>query len=72
MANGQSITIPIDLSRDEAAAFARLLARTLYDDCVRRATRDMRYSDGRGEADVMWAGLKRVEVQFAEAGFPPR
>jgi hypothetical protein len=72
MANLESITIPIDLPHDEATAFAELLKRTSYEDCVRRSNRLKRYSDGREEADVMWSGLRRVETQFAEAGFAPR
>jgi hypothetical protein len=72
MANPQVITIPIDLPRDEAAAFAELLKRTSYDDCLRRSNRRKTYSDGREEADVMWSGLRLVENQFAEAGFAPR
>jgi hypothetical protein len=67
-----TITIPIDLPRDEAAAFAELLKRTSYEDCLRRSNRLKRYSDGREEADVMWSGLRLVENQFAEAGFCPR
>jgi hypothetical protein len=67
-----TITIPIDLPRDEAAAFAELLKRTSYDDCLRRSNRRKTYSDGRSEADVMWAGLRLVETQFGEAGFCPR
>jgi hypothetical protein len=35
-------------------------------------SRNKRYPDGRQEADVMWAGLRLVETQFAEAGFAPR
>jgi hypothetical protein len=72
MANLEVITIPIDLPRDEAEAFAELLKRTSYDDCLRRSNRLKKYSDGRAEADVMWAGLRLVEKQFAEAGFCPR
>ena len=72
MANPQTITIPIDLPRDEACAFAELLKRTSHDDCLRRSNRSKRYCDGRQEADVMWAGLRLVEAQFAEAGFAPR
>jgi hypothetical protein len=67
-----TITIPLDLSRDEANAFAELLKRTSYDDCLRRSNRLKRYSDGREEVDVMWSGLRLVESQFAEAGFAPR
>ena len=67
-----ALPIPLDLPRDEATAFAELLKRTSYDDCLRRANRNKRYSDGREEADVMWSGLRLVETQFAEAGFAPR
>jgi hypothetical protein len=72
MAVSSNITIPLDLPRDEANAFAELLKRTSYDDCLRRSNRRKQYSDGREEADVMWSALRRVESQFAEAGFSPR
>jgi hypothetical protein len=72
MAASEVITIPLDLPRDEACAFAELLKRTSYDDCLRRSNRNKKYSDGRAEADVMWAGLRLVETQFNEAGFAPR
>jgi hypothetical protein len=72
MGDTEIITIPVDMSRDEACAFAELLKRTSYDDCLRRSNRNKRYGDGRTEADVMWAGLRLVENQFAEAGFAPR
>jgi len=72
MASQEVITIPLDLPRDEACAFAELLKRTSYDDCLRRSNRLKKYSDGRQEVDVMWAGLRLVETQFAEAGFAPR
>jgi hypothetical protein len=72
MPKREVITIPLDLPRDEASAFAELLKRTSYDDCLRRSNRNKRYSDGREEVDVMWAGLRLVESQFAEAGFAPR
>ena len=72
MANQAVITIPLDLPRDEACAFAELVKRTSYDDCLRRSNRLKRYADGREEVDVMWAGLRLVETQFAEAGFSPR
>ena len=57
MADPVPITIPLDLPRDEACAFAELLKRTSYDDCLRRANRNKRYSDGREEVDVMWAAV---------------
>jgi hypothetical protein len=72
MADPEVITIPLDLPRDEASAFAELLKRTSYDDCLRRSNRRKTYSDGREEVDVMWAGLRLVESQFADAGFAPR
>jgi hypothetical protein len=72
MANTQGIAIPIDLPRGEAWAFAQLLKRTSYEDCLRRSNRLKRYCDGRTEADVMWSALRLVEDQFAEAGFAPR
>jgi hypothetical protein len=72
MADPEVITIPLDLPRDEATAFAELLKRTSYDDCLRRSNRNKKYSDGREEVDVMWAGLRLVETQFGEAGFSPR
>ena len=72
MADSDAITIPLDLPRGEACAFAELLKRTSYEDCLRRSNRLKRYSDGREEADVMWCGLRMVEHQFAEAGFAPR
>ena len=68
----EGISIPIDLPRDEAFAFAEFLKRSSYDDCLRRSNRIKRYSDGREEADVMWSALRLVENQFAEAGFAPR
>jgi hypothetical protein len=64
--------IPLNLPRDEACAFAELLKRTSYDDCLRRSNRLKRYPDGREEVDVMWDGLRLVETRFAEAGFAPR
>jgi hypothetical protein len=72
MANPRVITIPLDLPRDEADAFAHLIRRTTYDDCLRHSNRLRKYADGRAELDVMWSAIKRVENQFGEAGFVPR
>ncbi len=72
MATREPITIPLDLPRDEADAFAHFLKRTSYDDCLRCSNRQRKYPDGRGELDVMWAAVKLIENQFAEAGFAPR
>jgi hypothetical protein len=68
MADGH-VCVPLDLPRDEAAAFAEFLQRTSYEDCLRRANKLKRYSDGRQEADVMWSALRLVEGQLADAGF---
>ena len=70
MATEDAITIPLNLPRVEAEAFAELLKRTSYDDCVRGANRRKQYPDGRYEQDVMWSGLRLVE--FNEAGLCPR
>ena len=65
-------TIALRLPHDEADAFAQLMKRTTYDDCVRHSNRVRRYPDGRSELEVMWAAVQLVETQFAEAGFAPR
>jgi hypothetical protein len=72
MADPRVITIPLDLPPDEADAFAHLLKRTTYDDCIRHSNRLPKYPDGRAELDVMWSAVKLIENQFAEAGFAPR
>ncbi len=72
MADTKVIMIPLALPRDEATAFAEVLKRTSYDDCLRRSNQLKKYPDGRCESDVMWAGLRLVETQFADAGFRPR
>jgi hypothetical protein len=50
MARPETISIPIDMPRDEACGFAELLKRSSYDDCLRRSNRNKRYSDGQEEA----------------------
>ena len=72
MATPELIMIPLNLPRDEATAFAELLKRSTYDDCVRHSNRVRRYPDGRSELDVMWSAVQLVEKQFAEAGIAPR
>ena len=64
MADRQVITILLRVPTDEANAFAELLKRTTYDDCLRHSNRLRRYPDGRQEVDVMWAAVKLVENQF--------
>jgi hypothetical protein len=63
-----NLTVPLDLPKDEATAFAELLQRTSYDDCLRKANRLKRYSYGREEADVMWSALRLIGRQLADAG----
>ncbi len=71
MADG-NLTVALDLPKDEATAFVELLQRTSYEDCLRRANRLRRYSDGREEADVMWSALRLVEGQIAGARIRPK
>jgi hypothetical protein len=66
------IMITLTMPRDEAGAFAQLLKRLSYTDCVARSNRLRQYTDGRQELDVMWSAVRMVEVQFGEAGFSPR
>src|SRR5215471_3343475 len=72
MATEELITIPLHMPAYEADAFAQLIKRTTYSDCVQRSNRLRQYPDGRQELDVMWAAVRMVELQFAEAGFAPR
>ena len=67
-----TIAIPLNLPTYEADAFAQLLKRTTYDDCVRHSNRVRRYPDGRPELEVMWTAVQLVEQQFAEVGFARR
>ena len=53
----------------EACAFAQFLKRASYGDCLPRSNRRKTYSDRREEVDVMWAGLRLIGTEFAEAGF---
>jgi hypothetical protein len=64
--------ITIVLPEDEMQALAQLLKRLTYDDCTKLLSRTSHYPDGRQEADVMWAAVRAVERQFAEAGHAPR
>jgi hypothetical protein len=71
MADRDTITIPLELPFDEAAALAQLVKRIGYDDCVRLSSQFDRYS-GRTEADVMWSAVCMLQRELAEAGFAPR
>jgi hypothetical protein len=53
-------------------ALAQLLKRLTYDDCAKLSNRTWHYPDGRQKVDVLWAAIRTVERQFAEAGFAPR
>lgn len=68
----EPIAVMLRLPSDEADAFARLLKRTTFQDCVRHSNRIRRYPDGRPELEVMWSAVQLVESQFREAGFDPR
>jgi hypothetical protein len=72
MATEETTTITLRMPAYEADAFANLLKRTTWSDCVARSNRLRHYPDGRQELDVMWAAVRMVELQFAEAGFAPR
>jgi hypothetical protein len=71
MATDHTITIPLELPPDEAAALAQLVKRIGYNDCVGLADRHKKY-DGRCEGDVMWSAVCMLQRELAEAGFAPR
>ena len=72
MPNQERVSIALRMPTHETNAFAHLLKRMTYDDCVRHSNRVRRYPDGRPELEVMWAAVQLVQTQFAEAGFAPR
>jgi hypothetical protein len=72
MPNQELVSIALRMPTHETNAFAQLLKRMTYDDCVRHSNRVRRYPDGRPELEVMWAAVQLVEAQFAQAGFAPR
>ena len=72
MPDPETITIPLELPRDEAHAFSNMLKRFHYSDAERFSSKTFRYADDRREADVMWSAVRTVERQFNEAGFAPR
>jgi hypothetical protein len=71
MADRDTITIPLELPPDEAAALAQLVKRIDYNDCRKLADKHVRY-DGRCESDVMWSAVCMLQRELAEAGFAPR
>jgi hypothetical protein len=73
MAAQDTITIPLELPFDEAAALAQLVKRIGYDDCARLASKTVTYGPGRRfEAHVMWSAICMLQRELAEAGFAPR
>jgi len=71
MATDHTITIPLELLPDEAAALAQLVKRIGYNDCAKLADRHVTYN-GRCEGDVMWSAVCMLQRELAEAGFAPR
>jgi hypothetical protein len=71
MATSDTVTIPLILPFDEAAALAQFVKRIDYDTCARFAAVCWLYN-GRSEGDVMWSAICLLQRQLAEAGFAPR
>ncbi len=71
MAGPDTITIPLILPFDEAAALAQFVKRVGYEDVNRFASPCWTYS-GRTEGDTMWSAVCLVQRQLADAGFNPR
>jgi hypothetical protein len=71
MPNPDTITIPLILPFDEAAALAQFVKRTTYDDVGQRTSTFVFYS-GRTEHDVAWSAICLVQRQLADASFNPR
>jgi hypothetical protein len=71
MATDDDSKIPLELPRNEAAAFSQFVKRIDYDTCARFASKFVFY-DGRTESDVMWSAVCMLQRQLAEAGFAPR
>ncbi len=63
--------IPLELPRDEAAAFAQFTKRIDYETVGRFADRKATYGS-RTEHDTAWCALNMLRRQLAEAGFNPR
>jgi hypothetical protein len=71
MANQETITIPLVLPFDEAAALAQFVKRIDYETCAKFAAVCWTYGN-RAESDVMWSAVCLLQRQLAEAGFAPR
>jgi len=71
MAKATEDHIPLELPRNEAAAFSQFVKRVDYDTVGRFASMFVFYS-GRTEHDTVWSALRMLQRQLAEAGFNPR
>jgi hypothetical protein len=69
MAESQSTTIPLELPREEARAFAQVIKRIDYNLCAKWSSMTRTYNSTRSEHDVMWSAVCMLERQLAEAGF---
>ncbi len=71
MADPDATMIPLELPREEAAAFSQFVKRIDYETVGRFAAAAVTYG-GRAEHYVMWCALTTLRHQLAEAGFAPR
>jgi hypothetical protein len=68
MAGSETTTIPLELPREEARAFAQIVKRIDYNLCAKWASMTRTYGP-RSEHDVMWSAVCMLERQLNEAGF---
>jgi hypothetical protein len=71
MATDDDSKIPLELPRNEAAAFSQFLKRLDYDTVGRFTDVKVTY-DARAEHYVVWCALTTLRHQLADAGFAPR
>lgn len=65
---GRPLTIPVDLTEDQAWALAQLVKRFGYEDACRLANA---YDGGR-ERDLMIDAVCKLQRSLSKAGFSPR
>jgi hypothetical protein len=63
--------IPLELPRNEAAAFSQFVKRVDYETVRRFCAVCVTYG-GRSEHDTAWAALCMLRRELAEAGLNPR
>jgi hypothetical protein len=68
MADSENTTIPLELPREEATAFAQIVKRLDYNTCAKWSSMTRTYGP-RSEHDVMWSAVCMLERQLNEAGF---